>query len=130
MNTPLVVRIALTLVVFISIVGVSVVPTHDRPGDGVFVWIVSVTPTLIQKLLHVAAYAILAALLMWTLDRIASMAARAGTVLVMTVLTGAALEWYQTMVPGRFGTLTDVLLNAGGAILGLLAATFLLQANT
>jgi VanZ family protein len=36
------------------------------------------------------------------------------------------LEWHQTRVPGRFGTVADVLLNLIGAIIGLIAAMFLL----
>jgi len=124
---PLAVRIALTLAVFIAIVIGSVVPGEARPGDGIFVWIVSVTPTLVQKLLHVVAYAVLAGLLMWTLDRITPLAVRIGAILAITVITGATLEWVQTSVPGRFGTLADVLLNAGGAVVGLLVTAFLLQ---
>jgi hypothetical protein len=126
MNAPLIVRIALTLLVLVAIVIASVVPGKIRPGDGVFVWIVAITPTLVQKILHVAAYAGLAALLMWTLERITPLAARIGVTLALTVITGAALEWYQTFVPGRFGSLADVLLNAGGAVLGLLVAAFVL----
>ena len=36
------------------------------------------------------------------------------------------MEWRQTKVPGRFGTVNDVVLNAAGAALGLLAAIVLL----
>lgn len=108
------------------IVTVSVAPGHARPGDSVFVWLVAATPAPLQKLLHVVAYAVLASLWMWTLDKISSNPIRIATALAITVLTGAVLEWYQTSVPGRFGTLTDVVFNAGGAILGVIVASLLL----
>ena len=116
----------MTLVMFILIAIVSVVPGQARPGDSVFVWLASATPTLLQKLLHVIAYAVLAFLCMWTLDDIESRPIRITTALAITIATGALLEWYQLFVPGRFGTVTDVILNAVGAILGVLGAAILL----
>ena len=46
--------------------------------------------------------------------------------LIGTVGIGAVLEWFQTRVPGRYGTIIDILLNLIGACLGLLAALLLL----
>jgi VanZ family protein len=45
------------------------------------------------------------------------------TAFIITVGFGAVVEWCQTRVPGRIGSLADVLLNAAGAALGLLVAT-------
>jgi len=90
------------------------------------VWLVSATPTPLQKLLHVLAYAVLALLWMWTLDDIESPPIRITVVLSIAVATGAVLEWYQTSVPGRFGTVADVILNAIGAIFGVLGAAIFL----
>ena len=110
---------------FLLIIFLSIVPGQARRGDSAFVWLVSVTPTPIQKMSHVVAYAVLALLLMWTLDRIQSIPIKIGVVLALTVVTGAGLEWYQTSVPGRFGTLADVILNTAGAMAGMLAAVLL-----
>ena len=39
---------------------------------------------------------------------------------------GVALEWYQTQVPGRYGTIVDVLLNVAGTVIGLGLAVLLI----
>lgn len=116
----------MTLVILILIVVVSVVPGPARPGNSVLVWLVSATPMPLQKLLHILAYAVLAFLCMWTLDEIKLPPIRITTALAITIATGALLEWYQLSVPGRFGTVTDVILNAVGAIFGVLGAAILL----
>ncbi len=116
----------MTLVMLILIVTVSIVPGQARPGDSGLVWLVSATPTPLQKLLHVLAYAVLALLWMWTLDDIESPPIRITVVLSIAVANGAVLEWYQTSVPGRFGTVADVILNAIGAIFGVLGAAIFL----
>jgi VanZ family protein len=51
---------------------------------------------------------------------------RLGASFLLTLGLGVALEWYQTQVPGRFGTLFDVLLNLVGTLLGLILAFFLI----
>ncbi len=126
MNISFALRLAMTLVMLILIVTVSVVPGQERLGNSVFVWLVSATPTSLQKLLHVLAYAVLAFLCMWTLDDIESAPIRIRAALAITIATGALLEWYQIFVPGRFGTVTDVILNAVGAFFGVLGAAILL----
>ena len=63
----------------------------------------------------------LALLLMWTLETVESRLTRVVLTLVLAVSLGAVLEWYQTRVPGRFGTIADAILNAIGAVAGLLA---------
>ncbi len=113
----------LITLVFVGIVVVmSVTPGRFQAGDSVFVWLVANTPTALQKFMHVAVYAALALLLMWALESIESRTSRIVWTLVLTFSLGAVLEWYQTMVPGRFGTIVDVLLNAVGTIVGLVAA--------
>jgi len=91
-----------------------------------FSWLVVNTATPIQKAMHVAVYALLAVLWMWTLDSVESRAIRVAVTLAVCVGLGAVLEWHQTQVPGRFGTVADVVLNVIGAIVGLIAAFFLL----
>ena len=105
---------------------VSLIPGHPKPGDSVFIWMVAETPTLLQKVLHVCFYGVLALLLVWTLDGIQPRTYRFLIALIIAVAFGAVMEWCQTKVPGRYGTVYDVALNAAGAALGLLAAIFLL----
>ena len=126
MNVPVAVRLILTLLLVAFIVTVSVVPGRSQPGDSAFVWLVSVTPEPLQKLLHIVAYAVLAWLWMWTLEAINSNSLRVAAAFFVTVAMGMILEWYQTSVPGRYGTLADVILNALGSIAGVIAALFLL----
>ena len=105
---------------------VSLIPGHPKPGDSAFIWMVAETPTLLQKVLHVCLYGVLALLLVWTLDRIQPRTYRFLIALIIAVAFGAVMEWCQAKVPGRYGTVYDVALNAAGAALGLLAAIFLL----
>jgi VanZ family protein len=105
---------------------VSLIPGHPKPGDSAFIWLVANTPTLLQKILHVCLYGVLALLLVWVLDGIQSRTYRFLIAFIIAVAFGAVMEWCQTKVPGRFGTVYDVALNSVGAALGLLAAVFLL----
>ncbi len=126
MNVPLAGRLIVTLLLMVAIVTLSVVPGRPEPGDSTFVWLVSITPAPLQKLLHIVAYAALALLWMRTLETINSIRHRVALAFAITVALGAVLEWYQTSLPGRYGTLTDVILNVVGSIAGLIAAFFLL----
>jgi len=119
-------RWLLTLAFVALVIALSVAPGVARPGDSVFEWLVANTATPVQKAMHVAIYAMLAALWFWTLESVDSRILRFALALVVTVGLGALLEWRQTMVPGRFGTLMDVMLNACGAIAGLIMAGLLL----
>ena len=118
-------RWALALSVTALIVVLSITPGESKSGDSVFVWLVVNTPAPVQKLMHVACYATVAALWVWALESVQSRAVRFGLALFMAVALGAVLEWYQVRIPGRFGTVTDVLLDSFGALLGLLIALLL-----
>jgi hypothetical protein len=126
MTIPLSIRWVITLTLVAAVITLSIVPGQARPGDTGFAWLVTMTPTLLQKLMHFVIYAGLAWLWAWTLEGIAPRWLRLTLAFTLTVGLGAALEWYQTRVPGRFGTLLDVLLNAAGAVAGLVAALLLL----
>jgi len=63
-------------------------------------------------------------LCVWAFERINSMSLRIILALAATVMLGFFLEWYQTSVPGRYGTLADAILNAFGAVVGVLVAIF------
>jgi len=125
-NFSLTTRIALTLCFMAFMALLSLTPGHPKPGDFVFIWLVALTPTLIQKVLHFCLYGVLTLLLVWTLDSIQSRTYRFLIALIIAVAFGAVMELCQTKVPGRFGTVYDVALNAAGAALGLLAAFFIL----
>ena len=99
MNVPIAVRLLVTLLLVAAIVTMSVVPGTPQPGDSVFAWLVSATPTPLQKLMHLISYATLAMLLIWTFERIDSMSLRVVLALLVGVSLGSFLEWYQTSVP-------------------------------
>ena len=119
-------RITLTLFFMALLMLVSLIPGRPKPGDSVFIWLAAKTPTLIQKMLHFCLYGVLVLLLIWSLEGILSNTYRFLIAFIIAVAFGALMEWCQTKVPGRFGTINDVALNAAGAALGLLAAIVLL----
>ena len=119
-------RIVLTLGFIALLMLVSLIPGHPKAGDSSFIWLVANTPTLIQKVLHVFLYGVLSLLLVWTLEGLQPRSSRLLIALIIAVAFGAVMEWSQTRVPGRFGTVYDVVLNTAGAALGLLAAGFIL----
>lgn len=126
-KAPIAVRASATIATLLLIVALSVVPGQARSGDSAFVWLVSVTPEQLQNVAHVFAYALLAWLMVWTLENLYPPRHRNTLAFALAVIAGAGLEWYQTLVPGRFGTFTDALLNAGGALFGLLIAATILK---
>ncbi len=119
-------RWALTLVLVALIVGLSVTPGVARPDDNLFSWLYAGTPPTVQKVLHIIMYGLLAFLWMWTLAGIEPARLRLGIALLLTLGLGVALEWHQTRVPGRFGTLVDALLNAVGALIGVVVAVLMI----
>lgn len=120
------IRLVLTLCFMALLAVASLIPGRPQPSDSAFIWLVAETPKLLQKVLHVGLYGVLALLCAWTLESIESRTQRFLVAFILVVTFGAVLEWYQTKVPGRVATVIDVALNAAGAALGLLAAAFLL----
>jgi len=102
MSVPIAVRLLVTTVLIAKIVALSVVPGRAQPGDSAFVWLVAIVPTPLQKLMHVVAYATLALLWMWTLEKIGSLPLRIALAFAISVGIGAALEWYQLVGTGTF----------------------------
>lgn len=96
----------------------SLTPDRDDPGGYNFVWLVHVTPTLTQKLMHIVCYALLAVAWCWTLRSIEASWRRAAAAFAIAVAFGAAMEVLQAFVPGRFGSPYDIGLNALGAFIG------------
>ena len=126
LSIPTAYRWLLTLAFIAVIVALSVTPDQGRPDDSIFQWLVAHTSTPVQKLLHVVVYAILALLWMWTLADVGSRLVRILLTLLCCVVLGVALEWYQTQVPGRYGSMTDVLLNIAGTVIGIGLALLLI----
>lgn len=127
MRRNVIVRLSITLSLAVLVAVLSVTPgaaTHDDAG---FSWLIGMTPPPLQKLMHVLAYGILTLAWDWTLAiRLRRRRQRALLAMFLAIGEGILLEWWQTQVPGRFGTLTDVLLNAAGVVLGVLASLALL----
>jgi hypothetical protein len=126
MTIPIYIRCFITLAFVALIIILSVTPGESETSDSIFVWLVAITPSLLQKFLHVSCYAVLTFLIVWSLELFGSMLLRSGLAFILAVGLGTALEWFQTMVPGRFGTLGDILLNGLGALAGLILAGLLL----
>ena len=79
-------------------------------------WDTAISATL-QNLLHVPAYAALVALIAWALGR--PTLPWLGLVALACCAFGGLLECAQAMIPGRFGSVTDMLLNVAGAAASL-----------
>ena len=126
LSIPVAYRWIVTLAFVGVIIGLSISPGIERPDDNLFSWLYANASKPVQKAMHVVCYATLACLWTWTLQGVTSLPMRLGASFLLTLGLGVALEWYQTQVPGRFGTLFDVLLNLVGTLLGLLLAFFLI----
>lgn len=90
----------------------SLLPSGEGRLGG---WDAAVSPG-VQNLLHVPAYALLAVLVSMAVRRVTL--ARLASVAVGCAAFGAALEFAQAAIPGRFGSLGDVVSNTAGACLG------------
>ena len=126
LSIPIAYRWAVTILFIGFVIGLSITPGVERPDDNLFSWLFSHTSSPVQKVLHVVTYALLATLWMWTLAGIESVPVRLALSLVLALGLGIALEWYQTTVPGRFGSVLDIALNAVGAVVGLIVALLLI----
>ena len=94
---------------------VSLLPSGQSRLGG---WDSSLSPTL-QNALHVPIYAVLVALggLCLRTPRGPGLLGMAG-IAILCFAFGTLLEIAQTLVPGRTGSLTDLLLNAVGVLAG------------
>ena len=127
MTIPIAVRCLITLVFIVIVIALSLEPGVTQSGDSYFFWLVSNTPTSAQKVLHVIAYGMIAILWHWTLESVRSGKRRAIIAAALAITLGISVEILQTVVPGRFGTLFDVLLNAIGAIGGVMVVRIALE---
>ena len=73
-----------------------------------------------QNMLHVPVYGGLALSWWWALEaQVTAARARLITAFTLTVMYGLVDEIWQLYIPGRYGSLTDLALNALGATIAL-----------
>lgn len=80
-----------------------------------------VLDTILRKLAHLAAYALLAMLIAYPLGGVRR-DRRVGLALVLVVAYGLSDEIHQAFVPGRVPALSDVAIDAAGGVIGLVGA--------
>ncbi len=110
-------RLFIPLAYMLAIFALSSIPDTGRiesPVDKIFHW---VSPEL-QNLLHIPLFGGLAGCWHWALKPwIIGVNSRIVVAFIFTTLYSFADEYHQLSVPGRFGSFTDLGLNAIGSIL-------------
>ena len=99
----------------------SVLPSDPRAEEGIWAWDKRISPRT-QNTLHVPAYAVLAALGVWAWWQPGRNVGRATAMFLAASAYGALLECAQAVIPGRYGSISDALLNVLGAALGAVLA--------
>ncbi len=99
----------------------GVIPDDAPAPYQIFNWV----PPAIQNLLHIPVYAGLAFLWRWYLAVPLRPLVAVLMALLITISYGIFDEWYQSFVPGRYSSFTDVVFNSIGAGLGVLAYAWL-----
>ena len=123
-------RWLLLLTLTAIIVGLSITPDHSRPFDSIFAWALFNTGSVVQKTLHLVFYATFAALAAWSLEFLNSNRVRAVLCILLGASLGTTLEWFQTFIPGRYGSMSDVIINLVGVLAGTAAALWWSSART
>jgi glycopeptide antibiotics resistance protein len=115
---PSAIKIILTSIYMLLLLASSVIPM-DRHIKG-FQFVIELKPA-IQNLLHIPMFAILSFLFLLILQTFQiENWKRNAMVLLSSGFFGLINEVIQIPVPGRYGGLTDILLNFAGAILGII----------
>ena len=113
-------HLMLPLVIMALLYWLSSIPGTPLPDDpqlyALFYWL---TPS-IQNLLHIPAYAVLAVAWRWALSAWFDLSLTP-SLMAGLIATGYGIfdEWHQSFVPGRYASLTDVMFNVAGVLLGL-----------
>ena len=82
-------------------------------------FIISLDPTL-QNLFHIPVFGLLAFLWLKSFTKYAILTfTKVIITLIITILFGCLEEFHQTFVSGRYGSLTDMLLNIVGIFMGI-----------
>lgn len=112
-------RLLLPLVYMAAIFALSSIPDTAAPETGLERALQWVSPGA-QNLLHIPLFGGLAWCWHWGLQSwVKQERWRVGAALALTLAYSVLDEIHQLGVPGRFGSLTDVALNAAGAVLAL-----------
>jgi len=119
-------HVGLPLLMMGAFYWLSSLPGTPMPDDpalyGLFYWV----PPSAQNALHVPAYAALAWSWCWALGAwLPVPVARAFAACSIASAYGVFDEWHQSFVPGRYASLTDVILNVAGAVLGIWLAAWI-----
>lgn len=112
-------HIVVPLILAAALYWASSLPGVPSPEDpalyGVFLWL----PPALQNALHVPAYATLTLAWRWALRAwLRTPNACALATCAIALACGLLDEWNQSFVPGRFASLTDIVLNGVGVALG------------
>ncbi len=123
--TPTKVHLALPLLIMAVLYGLSSLPGTPLPDDpalyALFYWL----PPSVQNALHVPAFAALAWAWRWALGAWLRVSiVRAIAAIAIASAYGVFDEWHQSFVPGRYASLTDVVLDVAGAALGIWLAAW------
>ena len=98
----------------------SSIPGSPRPDAPALTSPILWLPPGVQNVLHVPMYGLLAWLYGWLLTAwIPGRRARTLAAFLMAGGVGIVDELYQTSVPGRYGSFTDLAFNVVGVVLGL-----------
>ncbi|MGD8832199.1 MAG: VanZ family protein [Pseudomonadales bacterium] len=113
------IRPTLAVLLTLLMAALSMAPGDGSADDTVFGWAVSVTSPNLQNAMHVVLYGLLTVLWIWTLHGF-SLRGRVPvlTAVLLVLLFGALMELAQVVIPGRFASLGDMLLNVIGTGLG------------
>ena len=111
-------RMAVPLAYMAIIYGLSSIPDTQTDPANLAEQALQWTPPALQNLLHIPLYAGLTLTWFWALQQtkltFQTTLAVAGA---LALVYGVSDELHQTTVPGRFGSITDLMLNALGVAL-------------
>jgi len=110
----------LTVSYMVGIYWLSSISGKVDPESPLLSGIIAWTPPALQNLLHVPLFGLLAWLwyrtfAAWHVHHVPALTAA----FVLTTCFGVFDEWHQLHVPGRYASLTDIVLNTAGVLLVL-----------
>jgi len=113
-------RLVPTLGYMGAIYWLSSLPGDGDPAQDSLAGFIAWTPPALQNLLHMPLFGLLAWLwwrsLRGWVERSRELLL---TAFLLTVCYGILDEWHQYYIPGRYASLTDMLLNAAGALISV-----------